>query len=229
MRGVACMAVAGREHRPADRGSVRVEVDVIEPAARVRCVRRGVGPRGRWMWCAPHRWDACLPSGRTGRPQPSWQAAAASGLPRAVRSCHVGGRRDRRSARFLCVDRQVSRECRQWMRWRCGTCRSATAGCRAIASPRDGCSVAAWSPRAARASKLWFVLGGAGSRRQGSSKAAHDALGSAAEHAGLPLHEITVTIRSAYRATNVQPRPTSAGGRDETPRHVVRVESQVLS
>nr|WP_300146775.1 bifunctional DNA primase/polymerase [Propionicimonas sp.] len=88
----------------------------------------------------------------------------------------------------------------------------------------------------------WVAARGEGERNRGlfwaacrlaeagvSSKAAHDALGSAAEHAGLPLHEITVTIRSAYRATNVQPRPTSAGGRDETPRHVVRVESQVLS
>ena len=39
-----------------------------------------------------------------------------------------------------------------------------------------------------------------------------DALGPAAEHAGLPLREVVVTIRSAYRAALATPASGGAGG-----------------
>lgn len=58
-----------------------------------------------------------------------------------------------------------------------------------------------------------------------------DALGPAAERAGLPPREVFTTIRSAYRATAATPARADAGasGRSEAPLRPARVEGQVLS
>jgi len=58
-----------------------------------------------------------------------------------------------------------------------------------------------------------------------------DALAPAAERAGLPLREVVVTIRSAYRtiSTALARQPEHGVGHGETPRRSARVERQVLS
>jgi hypothetical protein len=58
-----------------------------------------------------------------------------------------------------------------------------------------------------------------------------DALGPAAEQIGLPPREVSITIRSAYRATAATPVRADAGasGRGEAPRGPARVDGQVLS
>lgn len=88
----------------------------------------------------------------------------------------------------------------------------------------------------------WVALRGEGERNRGLFWAACrlaeagvdpavtlDALGSAAERAGLPPREVAVTIRSAYRAALAAPRAGAASGQGEAPRPGRRVESQVLS
>jgi len=55
-----------------------------------------------------------------------------------------------------------------------------------------------------------------------------DALAPAGERVGLPPREVVTTIRSAYRATHVQPAPSSAV-RDDDLRCVPRLAGQVLS
>ena len=55
-----------------------------------------------------------------------------------------------------------------------------------------------------------------------------DALAPAGERVGLPPREVVTTIRSAYRATHVQPAPSSAV-RDDDLRRVPRLAGQVLS
>ena len=55
-----------------------------------------------------------------------------------------------------------------------------------------------------------------------------DALSAAAQSAGLGDREITTTVRSAYRATHVQPAPSSVV-RDDDLRRVPRLAGQVLS
>lgn len=56
-----------------------------------------------------------------------------------------------------------------------------------------------------------------------------DALGPAAEHAGLPPREVAVTIRSAYRSTLPAPHLADTSGQAEAPRRGPRIESPVLS
>lgn len=88
----------------------------------------------------------------------------------------------------------------------------------------------------------WVALRGEGERNRGLFWAAcrlaeagvdpavtMDALGPAAEYAGLPPREVAVTIRSAYRAALAAPRAGAASGQGEAPRRGPRVESQVLS
>jgi hypothetical protein len=55
-----------------------------------------------------------------------------------------------------------------------------------------------------------------------------DALAPAGERAGLPSREVVTTIRSAYRATHLQPAPSSAAQVDDL-RRVPRLAGQVLS
>jgi hypothetical protein len=55
-----------------------------------------------------------------------------------------------------------------------------------------------------------------------------DALAPAGEQVGLPPREVVTTIRSAYRATHVQPAPSSAV-RDDDLRRVPHFAGQVLS
>ena len=54
-----------------------------------------------------------------------------------------------------------------------------------------------------------------------------DALAPAGEQVGLPQREIETTIRSAYRATHVQ--PASDVGQGEAPRQPTKLTGQVLS
>lgn len=88
----------------------------------------------------------------------------------------------------------------------------------------------------------WVALRGEGERNRGLFWAAcrlaeagvepavtFDALGPAAEHAGLPPREVAVTIRSAYRAALAAPRAGAASGQGEVLRRGPRVGSQVLS
>ncbi|MFT3889019.1 MAG: bifunctional DNA primase/polymerase [Arachnia sp.] len=90
----------------------------------------------------------------------------------------------------------------------------------------------------------WVAALGKGERNRGlfwaacrlaeagaSPASALDALGPAAEHAGLPPREVFVTIRSAYRAVGTVPaRPQSAAPEQaEPPRRAAGVGSQVLS
>jgi hypothetical protein len=88
----------------------------------------------------------------------------------------------------------------------------------------------------------WVALRGEGERNRGLFWAAcrlaeagvdptvtMDALGPAAEHAGLPPREVAVTIRSAYRSALAAPVSGGIGGQGEMPRRGPRVESQVLS
>lgn len=88
----------------------------------------------------------------------------------------------------------------------------------------------------------WVALRGEGERNRGLFWAAcrlaeagidpavtMDALGPAAEHAGLPPREVVVTIRSAYRAALAAPRSGGTGGQGEMPRRGPRIGRQVLS
>jgi hypothetical protein len=88
----------------------------------------------------------------------------------------------------------------------------------------------------------WVAARGEGERNRGlfwaacrmaeagiPPEATHGTLGPAAERAGLPPHEVAVTIRSAYRATYAQPRPGAGGGQGEASRRPSRVVNQVLS
>lgn len=87
----------------------------------------------------------------------------------------------------------------------------------------------------------WVAVRGEGERNRGlfwaacrlaeagvDPAVAVDALGPAAEHAGLPPREVTVTIRSAYRAALATPAG-GGSGHDGAPWRGSRVESQVLS
>lgn len=98
------------------------------------------------------------------------------------------------------------------------------------------------TPQDAQRLASWVAARGEGERNRGlfwaacrmaeagaSPEATHGTLGPAAEHAGLPPHEVAVTISSAYRTTHAHPRPAAAGGQDEAQHRVARVESQVLS
>jgi hypothetical protein len=90
----------------------------------------------------------------------------------------------------------------------------------------------------------WVAALGEGERNRGlfwaacrlaeagaSPAAAVDALGPAAEHAGLPPREVFATIRSAYRTIGAALARPGVGGpvRDVPPRLASRFESQVLS
>ena len=55
-----------------------------------------------------------------------------------------------------------------------------------------------------------------------------DTLAPAGERVGLPPREVVTTIRSAYRATHLQPAPSSAA-QDDDLRRVPRLAGQVLS
>jgi len=106
--------------------------------------------------------------------------------------------------------------------------------------PRDGMTRAVDAERLAG----WVALRAEGERNRGLFWAACrlaeagvtpavtlDALGPAAERAGLPPREVFTTIRSAYRA--VAPTPSGPGsgsfGHDGAPRPVAQVEGQALS
>lgn len=103
---------------------------------------------------------------------------------------------------------------------------------------RQGVSTPADAQRLAS----WVAARGEGERNRGlfwaacrmaeagaSPEATHGTLGPAAEHAGLPPHEVAVTIRSAYRATYARHRPAAASRQDEAPPRPARLDRQVLS
>ncbi len=90
----------------------------------------------------------------------------------------------------------------------------------------------------------WVAALGEGERNRGlfwaacrmaeagtSPASALDALGPAAEHAGLPPREVFTTIRSAYRAVGTPPTRSNSGtpAHDDAPRRAVPSRSRVLS
>lgn len=90
----------------------------------------------------------------------------------------------------------------------------------------------------------WVAVLGEGERNRGlfwaacrmaeagtSPASALDALGPAAEHAGLPPREVSTTIRSAYRAVGIAPTRGNSDSptRDAAPRRAAPSRHQVLS
>lgn len=176
-----------------------------------------------------------------GRPQPSWQAAAAhvdfrgDGGYVIVPPSMVQGTDDARAA-YALIGRGHARPSPV-----------DAVALRDLLDPRPEPSpVSGVRVERSDAARLaaWVAARGEGERNRGLFWAAcrlaeaglspdetHTALAPAAEHAGLPPREVTVTIRSAYRAAGTTGGTTSAasGGRDETPRRVARFDRQVLA
>ena len=102
---------------------------------------------------------------------------------------------------------------------------------RTIATPRDAERLAAWVAQRGEGERnrglFWAAcrMAEAGA----SLEAAREALGPAAAHTGLPPREVAATIRSAFRATHVQPDRASTDEHDQTHRPAARLDSQVIS